>query len=174
MPYWKFIENLHYGHNLVSKNNKFIQSLVDYRSDTMDYKKIFQPKIWFIIGGVMAIIGGIENNINAETWAKSAWGDDGATTQALALEHVFGAFMVAFGAMALVCAFVLEETSQAKFAVANASVMITFFLGLFALLGYAEYQVPGIEWLIPPFVFLGGLLASGIIHMNTDEVEATE
>ena len=37
----------------------------------MDAKKIFQPKIWYIICGAMALIGGIENNINAETWAKN-------------------------------------------------------------------------------------------------------
>ena len=46
----------------------------------MDAKTIFQPKIWYIIAGAMALIGGIENNINAESWAESAWGADGAVS----------------------------------------------------------------------------------------------
>ena len=50
----------------------------------MDAKTIFQPKIWYIICGAMALIGGIENNINAESWADSAWGADGVNDQSIA------------------------------------------------------------------------------------------
>ena len=91
----------------------------------MDVKTIFQPKIWYIICGAMALIGGIENNINAETWAESAWGADGVNDQSLAMEALFGLFMVGFGAMGLACAFVLSGSSQAKFAMANGSIMLS-------------------------------------------------
>ena len=66
-------------------------------SDNMDAKTIFQPKIWYIICGAVALIGGIENNINAETWAESAWGEGNANEQALAMEALFGLFMCGFG-----------------------------------------------------------------------------
>ena len=97
-------------------------------SDNMDAKTIFQPKIWYIICGAVALIGGIENNINAETWAESAWGEGNANEQALAMEALFGLFMCGFGAMGLTCAFALEGTAQAKFALANGAVISAFFI----------------------------------------------
>ena len=132
----------------------------------MDVKKIFQPKIWYIICGVMALIGGIENNINAESWAESAWGVDGVNDQSLAMEALFGLFMAGFGAMALTSAFVLSGTSQAKFAMANGGVMMAFFLAMFVVLGDTGYVLPGVAWLIPPFLFLGGLTTAGYLHTD--------
>jgi hypothetical protein len=93
----------------------------------MDAKTIFQPKIWYIICGAMALIGGIENNINAESWADSAWGADGVNDQSIAMEKLFGLFMAGFGVMGLACAFVLSGSSQAKFAMANGGIMMGFF-----------------------------------------------
>ncbi len=132
----------------------------------MDAKKIFQPKIWYIICGAMALIGGIENNINAESWAESAWGVDGVNDQSLAMEALFGLFMAGFGAMALTSAFVLSGTSQAKFAMANGGVMMAFFLAMFVVLGDTGYELPGVAWLIPPFLLLGGLTTAGYLHKD--------
>ena len=114
----------------------------------------------------MALIGGIENMINAETWAESAWGTDGVTEQSKAMETLFGLFMCGFGAMGLVCAFVLDGTSQAKFAMVNAGVIMAFFVAMFVVLPGTGYEMPGVAWLVPPFLFLGGLLAAGYLHMN--------
>ena len=132
----------------------------------MDAKKIFQPKVWYIICGAMALIGGIENNINAETWAESAWGADGVNDQSLAMEALFGLFMAGFGAMALTSAFVLSGTSQAKFAMVNGGVMMAFFLAMFVVLGDTGYELPGVAWLIPPFLLLGGLTTAGYLHKD--------
>ena len=132
----------------------------------MDAKKIFQPKIWYIICGAMALIGGIENNINAESWAESAWGVDGVNDQSLAMEALFGLFMAGFGAMAITSAFVLSGTSQAKFAMVNGGVMMAFFLAMFVVLGDTGYELPGVAWLIPPFLLLGGLTTAGYLHKD--------
>ena len=132
----------------------------------MDAKKIFQPKIWYIICGAMALIGGIENNINAESWAESAWGVDGVNDQSLAMEALFGLFMAGFGAMALTSAFVLSGTSQAKFAMVNGGVMMAFFLAMFVVLGDTGYELPGVAFLIPPFLLLGGLTTAGYLHKD--------
>jgi len=134
----------------------------------MDAKTIFQPKIWYIICGAVALIGGIENNINAETWAESAWGTDGVNDQSLAMEALFGLFMAGFGAMGLACAFVLSGSSQAKFAMANGSIMMAFFLVMFVVLGDTGYEMPGVVWLIPPFLFLGGLTTAGYLHKDDE------
>ena len=117
----------------------------------------------------MALIGGIENNINAETWAERAWGEGNATEQALAMEALFGLFMCGFGAMGLTCAFVLEGKAQAKFALANGAVISLFFVAMFVVLPSTGYEMPGAAFLAPPFVFMGGLMASGYLHMNDDE-----
>ena len=122
----------------------------------------------------MALIGGIENNINAETWAKSAWGAEGVNDQSLAMEMLFGLFMCAFGVMGLVCAITLEGKTQAKFAMVNGGVMIAFFLVMFVMLPTSGYSMPGIGWLIPPFIFLGGLIASGYLHSMEEEAAPAE
>ena len=54
----------------------------------MDMKTIFRPKVWYIICGAMALLGGIENNINASNWAESAWGEAGVNDQSLALSLI--------------------------------------------------------------------------------------
>ena len=140
----------------------------------MDAKTIFQPKIWYIICGGMALLGGIENNINAETWAESAWGADGVNDQTVALEVLFGVFMIGFGVMGLVCAFILEGTVQAKFAMVNGGVMIGFFVLLFIMLGGTGYAFPGVVFLAPPFVLFGGLITAGYLHMNDGEAPPAE
>ena len=132
----------------------------------MEAKKIIQPIIWYIICGAMALIGGIENNINAESWAESAWGADGVNDQSLAMEALFGLFMAGFGAMALTFAFVLSGTCQAKFAMVNGGVMMAFFLAMFVVLGDTGYELPGVAWLIPPFLLLGGLTTAGYLHKD--------
>jgi hypothetical protein len=135
----------------------------------MDAKKIFQPKIWYIICGATALILGIENMYNAEMWAKSAWGKDGVNEQSKAMETLFGLFICGFGAMGLVCAFVLDGTAQAKFAMVNAGVIMAFFVAMFAILPGTGYEMPGVAFLIPPFLLLGGLLASGYMHSSDEQ-----
>ena len=117
----------------------------------------------------MALIAGIENMINAETWAESAWGKDGVNEQSKAMETLFGLFICGFGAMGLVCAFVLDGTTHAKFAMGNAVVIMAFLLAMVAVLPTTGYEMPGVAWLVPPFLFLGGLLASGYLHSNDEQ-----
>ena len=123
----------------------------------MDAKTIFQPKIWYIIAGAMALIGGIENSYNAESWAERAWGADGVNDQSIAMEKLFGLFMAGFGAMGITCAFALDGKAQAKFAIANGAVISLFFLTMFFFLPSTGYEMPGAGFLIPPFIFLGDL-----------------
>jgi hypothetical protein len=139
----------------------------------MDAKTIFQPKIWYIIAGAMALIGGIENSYNAESWAERAWGADGVNDQSIAMEKLFGLFMAGFGAMGITCAFALDGKAQAKFAIANGAVISLFFVTMFFFLPSTGYKMPGAGFLIPPFIFLGGLIASGYLHMN-EEVQRAE
>ena len=139
----------------------------------MDAKTIFQPKIWYIIAGAMALIGGIENSYNAESWAERAWGADGVNDQSIAMEKLFGLFMAGFGAMGITCAFALDGKAQAKFAIANGAVISLFFVTMFFFLPSTGYEMPGAGFLIPPFIFLGGLMASVYLHMN-EEVQTAE
>ncbi|GIR07853.1 MAG: hypothetical protein CM15mP18_1820 [Methanobacteriota archaeon] len=107
----------------------------------MDMKTIFRPKVWYIICGAMALIGGIENNINASSWAESAWGEAGVNDQSLAMEVLFGTFMIGFGAMSLTSAFGEERLRQ--FAVFNGGVMMAFFL-MFVMLNSTGYNMPAL------------------------------
>lgn len=145
---------------------------MSYDFDSMDMKKIFQPKIWYIICGAMALIGGIENNMNAESWAESAWGADGVNDQSLALEMVMGLFMMGFGLMSLITAFILEGTVQAKFAIFNGGAMLAFFVILFVMLPTSGYANPGLMFLIPPLVLLSCLITSGVMHKDEEATSA--
>jgi peptidoglycan/LPS O-acetylase OafA/YrhL len=107
--------------------------------------------------------------MNASTWAESAWGAENVNDQAEAMEVLFGTFMVGFGAMSLTAAFVLKGTAQGTFAVFNGGVMIAFFLLMFVMLNSTGYNMPGVAFLIPPFILLGGLSYSGFLHMTGDE-----
>ena len=106
----------------------------------MDIKKIFQPKIWYIVCGAAALLGGIENIINAETWAESAWGS--YNDQSIAHETFFGLIFAGFGLMSFVSAFVLSGTMQAKFAMANGGVMLLIFIMIFVVLPTTGYNLP--------------------------------
>jgi hypothetical protein len=142
------------------------------KSDSMDAKKIFQPKIWYIICGAMAMLGGIENNMNAEKWADSAWGAAGVNDQSLAMEMLFGLFMIGFGVMSFVTAYVLEGESIAKFAMFNGAAMIAFFVIMFFMLPTSGYALPGVGWLLPPLVLIGGLITSGYLHSREEAAPA--
>ncbi|RJU91585.1 MAG: hypothetical protein DWC07_00390 [Candidatus Poseidoniales archaeon] len=132
----------------------------------MDAQTVFQPKIWYIVCGAFAALGAVENMINAETWAESAWGADGVNDQSIAHEMFFGVVFLAFSAMAFVSAFLLDGSTQAKFAMANAGVMVAFFVAMFIVLPAQGYELPGVTWLIPPLVLMGGLGTSGFLHKD--------
>ena len=135
----------------------------------MDMKTIFRPKVWYIICGAMAMIGGIENMMNASNWAENAWGAENVNEQAEAMEVLFGTFMIGFGAMSMTAAFVLKGTAQGTFAVFNGGLMIAFFLFMFVMLNSTGYNMPGAPFLAPPFILLGCLAYSGFLHMTGDE-----
>ena len=115
------------------------------------------------------MIGGIENMMNASTWAESAWGVENVNEQTEAMEVLFGTFMTGFGAMSMAAAFVLKGTAQGTFAVFNGGIMIAFFLFMFVMLNSTGYNMPGAPFLVPPFILLGGLAYSGFLHMTDDE-----
>ena len=135
----------------------------------MDMKTIFRPRVWYIISGALALIGGIENIINASSWAENAWGVENVNAQSEAMEVLFGTFMIGFGAMSLTSAFVLKGTAQGTFAMFNGGVMIAFFLLMFVMLNSTGYDMPGVAFLVPPFILLGGLSYSGYLHMTDDD-----
>ena len=138
----------------------------------MDIKKIFQPKIWYIVCGAAALLGGSEHIINAETWAESAWGS--YNDQSIAHETFFGLIFAGFGLMSFVSAFVLSGTMQAKFAMANGGVMLLIFIMIFVVLPTTGYNLPGVAWLITPFILMGALITSGYLHMNEEDSVSAE
>jgi hypothetical protein len=69
----------------------------------------------------------------------------------------------------LTAAFALKGTAQGTFAVFNGGVMIAFFLLMFVMLNSTGYNMPGVAFLVPPFILLGGLSYSGFLHMTDGE-----
>jgi hypothetical protein len=43
---------------------------------------------------------------------------------------------------------------------------------MFLFLPSTGYEMPGAAFLVPPFIFMGGLMASGYLHMNEEEQTA--
>ena len=70
--------------------------------------------------------------------------------------------------MGLTCAFVLEGKAQARFAIANGAVISLFFVTMFFVL-QQRVEMPSAVFLASPFLFMGGLMASGYLHLNDEE-----
>ena len=45
-------------------------------------------------------------------------------------------------------------------------VAVLFVHVMFVVLGDTGYEMPGVVWLIPPFLFLGGLTTAGYLHKD--------
>ena len=131
--------------------------------------KSLDPKTIMIVVGIIAMIGGIDTNINSETWAESAWGTEiSAESKNIAetYEKIWGVFIMPLGLLGITAALVLDDKNRAVMAFYSGCVMLAFFIGFFAFMRTTDYTSPSIEWILPPFVILGILIGSGSKHMR--------
>lgn len=127
------------------------------------------PKTIMIVVGIVAMIGGIDTNINSESWAESAWGTEiSAESKNIAetYEKIWGVFIMPLGLLCITAALVLDDKNRAVMAFYSGSVMSAFFIGFFLFMRTTDYTSPSIEFIIPPFVILGILIFSGYKHMQ--------
>ena len=131
--------------------------------------KNFDPQTIMIVVGIIAMIAGIDTNINSEAWAESAWGTEiSAESKNIAetYEKIWGVFIMPLGLLCITAALVLDDKNRAVMAFYSGCVMLAFFLGFFAFMRTTDYTSPSIEFIIPPFVILGILIYSGYKHMQ--------
>ena len=127
------------------------------------------PKTIMIVVGTIAMIGGIDTNINSESWAESAWGTEiSAESKNIAetYEKIWGVFIMPLGLLCITAALVLDDKNRAVMAFYSGCVMLAFFIGFFLFMRTPDYTSPSIEFIIPPFVILGILIYSGYKHMQ--------
>ena len=127
------------------------------------------PKTIMIVVGIIAMIGGIDTNINSESWAESAWGTEiSAESKNIAetYEKIWGVFIMPLGLLCITAALVLDDKNRAVMALYSGCVMLAFFIGFFLFMRTTDYTSPSIEFIIPPFVILGILIFSGYKHMQ--------
>ena len=127
------------------------------------------PKTIMIVVGTIAMIGGIDTNINSETWAESAWGTEiSAESKNIAetYEKIWGVFIIPLGLLCITAALVLDDKNRAVMAFYSGCVMLAFFIGFFLFMRTTDYTSPSIEFIIPPFAILGILIFSGYKHMQ--------
>ena len=127
------------------------------------------PKTILIVVGTIAMIGGIDTNINSESWAESAWGTEiSAESKNIAetYEKIWGVFIMPLGLLCITAALVLDDKNRAVMAFYSGCVMLAFFIGFFLFMRTTDYTSPSIEFIIPPFVILGILIFSGYKHMQ--------
>ena len=127
------------------------------------------PKTIMIVVGIIAMIAGIDTNINSESWAESAWGTEiSAESKNIAetYEKIWGVFIMPLGLLCITAALVLDDKNRAVMAFYSGCVMLAFFIGFFLFMRTTDYTSPSIEFIIPPFVVLGILIFSGYKHMQ--------
>jgi len=127
------------------------------------------PKTIMIVVGIIAMIAGIDTNINSESWAESAWGTEiSAESKNIAetYEKIWGVFIMPLGLLCITAALVLDDKNRAVMAFYSGCVMLAFFIGFFLFMRTTDYTSPSIEFIIPPFVILGILIFSGYKHMQ--------
>ena len=131
--------------------------------------KNFDPQTIMIVVGIIAMIAGIDTNINSEAWAESAWGTEiSAESKNIAetYEKIWGVFIMPLGLLCITAALVLDDKNRAVMAFYSGCVMLAFFIGFFLFMRTTDYTSPSIEFIIPPFVILGILIYSGYKHMQ--------
>ena len=127
------------------------------------------PKTIMIVVGIIAMIGGIDTNINSESWAESAWGTEiSAESKNIAetYEKIWGVFIMPLGLLCITAALVLDDKNRAVMAFYSGSVMSAFFIGFFLFMRTTDYTSPSIEFIVPPFILLGIVIYSGYKHMQ--------
>lgn len=111
--------------------------------------KFFNARVWLIIFGVMGLLGGTYNAIDAESLALSEWGDlDGqALDIAIGLEVAWGSILAVWGASVIVIALSLQHPrGRARFgAISVVAVFLSQIVAVGALsnLGYGEVEGGG-------------------------------
>ena len=92
------------------------------------------PNTIMIVVGIIAMIGGIDTNINSESWAESAWGTEiSAESKNIAetYEKIWGVFIMPLGLLCITAALVLDDKNRAVMAFYSGCVMLAFFIGFF-------------------------------------------
>ncbi|MDC0243427.1 hypothetical protein OAK07_01935 [Marine Group III euryarchaeote] len=147
-------------------------------NEILEKFKSLDPKIILILVGCIAAFAGIENNLNAEMWAESGWGEECKTDDAVdcissesmniaeTYEKIWGLFIVPIGLLCITAALVLDDKNRAVMAFYSGSLMLVFFIVFFIFLNSTDYSSPTAEFIVPPFILLGIVIYSGYKHMQ--------
>lgn len=125
--------------------------------------KFLNAKVWVIVFGAIALVGGALNAVAAESVAIEGWGelDSGALDIATALEVAWGVMISVWGASIIVLALLLQGASRARFGVVsvlafNLSQIVA--VGGLSNLGYGS-NPPLLFILVPVLVSVATLVA---------------
>jgi len=145
----------------------------------MDAKTILNPKGWLIGVGIVNILFSAMNFLMGGDVATTALeAEYGALSErelsiATGYEEGWGLFGIPYGILAIASGLLLSGSDRAKMALTAGLAFIVTFLSLLTISNGNGYEVP-IPQAAPLFVLLLALTASGYLHMNDDELSATE
>ena len=133
-------------------------------------KKLFKPKSWLLIAGVIhAVMGIVVQTVMSDDVAKAGWGEAVATHDAF-YEFLVGLFIVPHVAVMFATAFLLSGPAQAKMTtVLGASILVNFVGGAVhaSTVGYMA-EMGSIAAFAPPILLFVGLTVSGLLHWNDE------
>ena len=139
----------------------------------MTAKRIFDPKWWLIGFAVLHTVMFLVPQLFAtSTVLEMGWGAGKAPEHAAFYEVRLGGLGIAYTPMLLAMAYLTTGAARAKMALITA---LSLGLGICVDVGMCIQQVGYLDDMSPlfmigvPFVFLGGLLASGVLHLKQEE-----
>ena len=141
--------------------------------DSMDMKKILNPKGWLIGLGILVILLASSNIAGSEEVAKISWGEDNIKGNEAAYEEMWALHLIPLGIMAIATALIVKGKALSQIAMAaSGTVVVVIGGGMGFMTQRHDYGTSGgAATLIPLIVILLVILLGVAGYMHKDDAE---
>ena len=141
--------------------------------DSMDMKKILNPKGWLIGLGILVILLSAGNIVGSEDVAETSWGEDNIKGNEAAYEEMWALHMIPLGIMAITTGLFVKGKALSQMAMAaSGSIVVVIGGGMGFMTQKHDYGTSGgAATLIPLIVMLLVILLGVSGYMHKDDAE---
>ena len=141
--------------------------------DSMDMKKILNPKGWLIGLGILVILLASSNIAGSEEVAKISWGEDNIKGNEAAYEEMWALHLIPLGIMAITTGLIVKGKALSQIAMAaSGTVVVVIGGGMGFMTQRHDYGTSGgAATLIPLIVILLVILLGVAGYMHKDDAE---
>ncbi len=141
--------------------------------DSMDIKKILNPKGWLIGLGILVILLAAGNILGSEDVAETSWGEDNIKGNEAAYEEMWALHLIPLGIMAITTGLFVKGKALSQMAMAaSGSIVVVIGGGMGFMTQKHDYGTSGgAATIIPLIVMLLVILLGVAGYIHKDEAE---